>query len=292
MATLREKLAAKKQQIAEQTGRRENAFKVPVGSTRVRILPAWTGNKDDVFHHDFGEHFIKDAKDTVKAVYICTNKTFSKACPICDLITDGIADASAVGDTAKKDVLYKSRAGAVVLVNALLVDKDINTPIVLALTPTTFDQCITIHEQNLDPDDDDFCILTSPDKGVDLIITRSGTGPTNTKYTVQPTLTGSKPVPKAVLDKMTNLEEYVSREYEAGLLKASTAVQSLFGPVRAKPKAITSDDQFADADEDVPNYVMPEKSVASDDVLEGSYKEETEESMGDDELDALLEGLE
>lgn len=281
--SLKELMLEKKKEIAENSGRRAPALKPPMGTTRFRILPTWRPEGSQFFH-DFGEHFIKDAADKVLAVYVCVDKTFGKTCPICEALAEGVRAATT--DEAKT-LIKKSFAGTQILVNALQVEKDATTPIVLALSPTTFDKLIDVVQQNADPEDDDFNIVTDPNKGVDVLITRSGTG-LKTEYGIQPALKGSKPVPKAVLEKMTNLDEYVSREYEAGLLKAQNAVsEALKKVVKLLPPSV-DDSEF---ENDFPDSPHATPKAGDRETIEGSYKDVTGAEMNEDELNALLGDL-
>ena len=278
MATLKEMMASKKAAIAEQSGRRTPTVKPGVGKTRFRILPSWRGLEDPTFYHDFGQHFVKDSKGQMLAVYVCVEKTFSKPCAVCDAIRDGIFAAT---NDADKALLKQANAGGRILLNALQVEKDGNTPVILELSPTTFDKLIDIYQENADEDNENFNILTDINDGVDVIITRSGTG-LNTEYSVQPALKGSKPVNKAVLAKLNNLDEHCAQEYAAGLLKATAAVRAATTGVQAALPS-SDDTEF----EDVPNYAP----AGTADVIEGSFKTDTATGVSDDELSALLDDL-
>jgi hypothetical protein len=282
MASLQELMAKKKAQIAEQSGRRENPTKPPQGTTRFRILPSWRGLSDPTFYHDFAEHFVKDSKEKVIAVYICTEKTFGKPCPVCDAISEGIFNAKTDDE---KNLLKKSYAGGRILVNALQIEKDANTPIVLELSPTTFDKLIDIYQQNIDSENGEFNIVTDINEGVDIMITRAGAG-LKTEYSVQPALKGSKPVGKDVLKRLINLDEYVAREFEANMLKATNAVKKLMTGAKALPSS--KDKEFDDSD-DVPFHDSPK--AGSDDVLEGDFKDVSDADVSDDELNAMLDEL-
>jgi len=297
MANLQELLKNKKKAIAAASGRRENTTKLQSGKNRIRVLPSWRGDGDVQFYHDFGNHFIKDDVDSKKptAVYMCVDKTFGKPCPVCDAIEAGI-NSSASDDT--KAALKASKASGRILVNALMLDKDKNTPVILELSPTTFDKVIDIITDNPDEENDAFNIATDVKNGVDIVITRSGTG-INTEYSVIPALKGSKPVPKAALDNLFNLDEYVAQEYESGMNKAIAAVSTVSGALPSPKKSSASSD--TPFDEDVPEFESAPKAVdkaaADDDALDGEFEEideapkKEESDISDDELDSLLDEL-
>lgn len=278
MASLKELMAAKKQQLAERSGNRVNTVSPPPGSSRWRIMPSWRGGKDPQFFHEFGQHFIKDANGKTAAVYVCVENTYGKPCAVCDAVRDVINTAT---DDATKDLASKARSGLRIIVNAVQVDKDPKVPVILSLPQGLFQKIIDIYEQNADPDDDNYNILTDVESGVDIIITRTGTG-LKTEYNVQPALKGSKPVTQDVLDKITNLDQYVAQEQEAGLLRATSAVRGLLGGVKAAlPKS--TDAEF---DDDVPFHPS---GAGTSDVIEGDY---TKAEMADEDLASLLDSLE
>lgn len=290
MASLKEMVAAKKAQIAEQTGKRESAARLKPGKNRIRILPSWRGRGELQFWHDFGQHFIRNAKGEMQAVYVCSEKTHSKPCSLCD----SLRDAMNLADTdEQKDLIKSALANGRVLVNALFVEVDRNTPVVLELSPTTFDKVLDIYQVNVDENDDNFNIVTDLKNGVDLVITRTGTGK-NTEYGVQPAMKGNLPVDESVLDKLHDLDKYVAQETELGLAKATAAARALIDSSRkALPRA---DDSAFEGDDDVPEYTSPAAARASkvhdaDDAIEGDYKAATSD-MSDDELNSLLDELE
>jgi hypothetical protein len=278
MATLKELMALKKSQIAESSGKRTQTVKPSMGSTRFRILPSWRG-ADSQFYHDFGQHFIRTSPDVKPIVYVCVEKTFNKPCIICDGLRDGFHTAK---DDASKKLIKDCFASSRILLNALEIDKDKSTPVILELSPTTFDKVIDIIQQNADADNEDFNIVTDMENGVDIIITRSGTG-LGTEYGVQPALKGSVAVSQSVLAKLNNLDQFVAQEQELALLKASNAVQQAVGNVaKALPLVSSKDIEFDD--DDVPYHASP-------DVIESTSSYVKSEKLSDDELNLMLDEL-
>lgn len=268
MATLKEKMMQKKAQIAEQTGKGIRTVKPKVGKTRVRILPSWRGEKNDVFWHDFGQHYIKDTNDKMVAVYVCVEKTYGKSCPICEAIRDGI-DVARTDE--QKTQLHSARASGRVLVNAILLETDPTTPIILELTPTTYDKVVDIILQGTEDDDDYNNVTDITESGLDLIITRTGTG-INTEYSIQPALKGSKAVSKSVLENLIDLDQFVAQEQEAAMIKSTSAIKAIIGGKKAIPSPSAFDE------DEIPFYPSP-KSIK--DV----------EDVPDHELNAMLEEL-
>lgn len=300
-AAMLEMVRKKKEAISAASGRREKTHKPAQGKHVYRILPSWRGSDDPQFWHDFGQHFIKNEKNELKAVYICTEHTFGKECAVCEALQEATnhADSDDLVNTLKE-----ARSKQVYLVNALhrtaSDDAAKNTPILLALGQQAFEQIMGIMDSYLSEEGID---ITDLEDGVDLVITREGKG-FNTKYTVMPK-PKSTPVPKSALENLHNLDEYVKQEYEEGQRKALTAIGTVSGtaisaassaPRLAGPK--TSEKRSSLEEEMSPleddgigaGYVDEDDSAdtadVEDDVLDAPMT--TKEV---DDIDALLAGI-
>lgn len=271
----------KKQAIQASSGRRENTHKPQPGKSKFRILPGWREG-DPTFFQDFGQHFVKNQKDELQAVYMCVDKTYGQPCPICQSIEQGIMRST---DDDITKALKESKSSSRVLFNALHLDgDDANTPIILDLSPTTAEKVLGLMEE--------YGNITDLDEGVDIIITRSGKG-LNTEYTVMPA-PKSAPVDKAVLKNLHNLDEYVKQEFDQGRNKAIAAVSNISGllPPAASasaPKlsapAESYDDNYASMPaDDEPTYSEPKLEAEP-------VSSEASDAIGDDELDAMLAEL-
>jgi hypothetical protein len=271
MSRLLELLQKKREQIQAQASR-QRAVNIPAGTSEWRILPSWrlAANPDDqTFWHDFGQHFIKDKAGSIKAVYVCSEKTFGRPCPVCDAITSALHQTH---DDETANLVKESVAGARVLVNALHVDgQEPNKPVVLSLPPTVFNEIITLMESWMK----DGVNIIDLANGHDLTFNKTGSG-LNTRYTVS-----AKPRPRAVdpsvMKGVTDLDEYVKQESEeqarkaianvnaaAGLLSAPSAAGA--GTSLPKPSALSS--LTVDDDEDLTrtigeSYVPPAAAPAA-----------------------------
>lgn len=207
-------LAAKKQSMKQNA----KTVKLKAGKNRVRILPGWRKGGDPTFFHDFGQHFIKDATDTLQAVYLCTNETYGTPCDICGALASA---AHGVSDDDTLAVLAKAKTSRTILVNALMLDSDQpNTPVILELKRGIFGKLVEIIEEwSGSPLD--------PEKGQEIIMTREGTGLT-TKYDAQ---IGPKiyKVPAAALTQLHDLDAYVKQESDEQKRKAIAAVNTVAG---------------------------------------------------------------
>lgn len=214
MALVREK----KKAIEQQSGRREKTVKPPQGKSRWRILPGWRKDGDPQFYHDFGQHFIKNKKGEILAVYVCRQNTFDDTCEICDKLAEAIEACDSDDALA---VLKEAAPSRRILMNALHLDgEDPKTPVILDLTPGTFDKVLDlIGEYGAD-----FLDLKN---GVDIVINRTGKG-INTEYNVMASAK-SQPVDPSVMAKLHNLDEYVQQEYEQGKQKALAALGKVSG---------------------------------------------------------------
>lgn len=274
MSGLRELLRKKKQSIEAASGRRGKTEKLPNGQSKWRILPSWRGAGEYQFWHDFGQHFVKDEAGDLKAVYVCVSKTYTRDCPICEMI-EAAWDAT---DDDGRAILKESIARGRVLVNAIRVDGDgDDSPVILELPPTVFEKVCDIGL--LDDYGDDFITL---DKGVDITFTRSGKG-MNTEYSVN-AARKSRAIDPSVMKRIANLDDYVAQEYDEAKQKALASLKRTAGALPGVAGAValshgTSSDADDYEDDDIPfdaghTYEGESVAVATDE--------------GDDELDELV----
>lgn len=284
MADIMEMIRKKKQAIQQSSGRREKTTKPQPGKSRFRILPGWRGGDDPTFFQDFGQHFVKGVDGTLKAVYICTEKTFGKPCPVCAAIGAGI---NAADDDDVIKAMEESRAKGRILMNALhLNGDDPATPIILDLTPTTAEKVFDLMDEYGD--------ITDLETGRGIVINRTGKG-LNTKYDILPAAE-SDPVPASMLEKLHNLDKYVEQEYDEGKNKVLGAVSTVTGILPA-PVASSADAPSTSADEGLDDVLegecetveAPAETVAE--VKEAPVVAKADDDLSDDELDSLLDEL-
>lgn len=208
------------------------------GRGRYRILPGWrkpdaAGNVDPTFYHDFGQHFIKDAAGTLKAVYICTEKTYGKECDYCRMLADAItATQSNGGGDEMVNRLKNAQSKSRILLNVLHLDgKTPTVPQILEIAPSVFDGkrsrgggeavggIVGLFSE--------WPNLLDPNTGHDIIIERSGNG-LDTQYSVQ--IAGSsKPVPAEALEKLNDLDKFVAQESAERARKALVQIAAISG---------------------------------------------------------------
>lgn len=271
----------KKKSLQAQSGRREKTLKPQGGKNRYRILPGWRGGDDPTFFQDFGQHFVKGVDGTLKAVYICAEKTFGKPCAVCEALAEGVNHAE---NDEQLKALGESKSKGRILMNVLHIDgDDPKTPQILDLTPTTAEKVFELMDEYGD--------ITDLNEGIDIIINRSGKG-LNTEYSVMPAAK-SKAVDDSVMGNLHNLDEYVQQEYEEGATKAIGAARGISGllPSSADTPSTSADDAGLD---DVLEGELGAEADDADDayaVADKPAEAVSEDDMSDDELDALLDDL-
>ena len=290
----------KQKKASLNSGKRQKTVKPGDGRSRWRILPSWRDPKHPQagqFWHDFGQHFIKDGTGQLKAVYVCTDKTFGKPCPVCSAIELGMRASS---DDDMVELLKNSRANGRILLNALQVDGESpNDPQILEVAPSVFNEILNIITEWGDE-------VLDLDAGKDIIIERVGKG-LSTKYSVQ-IAAKSKPVDASVMSRVANLDEYVQQESEEQARRAIANVSAIAGalpaPTEYTPRAATGiaaamadldldDDSVLDAPKPVTkrDEAAVAATVATATAAATAAVAEAVET-GDAELDDLLKELE
>jgi len=272
--SIQDLIAGKQKEMAAKKSR-QNTLKPQPGKHTYRVLPSWRGGEEKQFWHDFAMHFIKTPESAGKpaAVYICSDKTFGKPCEICEAAKKLMA-VSTSDDTTKQ--LKEALSAQRYLLNVLhITGTEPEKVQIMEVGQGVFEQvCGLIGE---------YGDITDLNEGTDLIITRTGSG-LETKYTVMPAAK-SKPVSKAAVANLPNLDEFVAQENPAGETKALTAVGAIVGllpsdtaaPKRGGHPAL-ADLSSDDAEFETVGASAKVSAVDGDD-LEGL-----------DELDDLLEG--
>jgi hypothetical protein len=287
MALIRDK----KNQLKVQSGQRERPTKPQDGKNQFRILPTWR-KEGEQFWHDFGQHYIKGLDTKVKAVNICADRTFGKPCAVCD----GLANAmnSATNDdviAALKDAKPSSR----VLVNALnrsAWSQDANTPVILELAPSVFQNVIEI----MDTWGEEGMDMLSLDEGMDILITRKGQGKQTTEYTVQPAPKSAKVSPET-LKRLHDLDAYVALESNDERNRALTAIHAIVGilPAENQTNRLTKTVSSVDFEDDEEDLRAVEKGVVpaiKSKILDAEFANHLDdEAPVDDELSKLLADL-
>lgn len=260
LAALKSRLNNRKAEAAAKKAQYIKPHRFAAGKNRVRILPGWNAAARDVFYHDFGMHYVKDKDNKLAAVYVCTDKTYGKDCPVCSAVYEGIRLAKDSGNVTMEKLLGQARATARVLVNALIREgEEPNKPVVLELPSGVFDSMV---DQMMTFADDDVDVL-SVTEGHDFIVTKSGAG-LDTEYSV-----ALAPKPTAVTfdeSLVVDLAAYCSQESEQGLLKAvhaTTAVTGLPSPKSLSLAAPARTGTHGGGGSEAGSFITPPAAVAT-----------------------------
>lgn len=236
--------------------KRDKTIKPLPGSNRYILLPGWRETEREVFWHDFGQHYIKNAADEIQAVYPCNEAIYGKSCSICEGLNRA---AHASTDDETTELLKKAKAGRSYLVNVLALDsEDPHTPQILEIRSTVFEQFINAMEEWGTK------ILNDEEANI-VIVERSGKG-LNTKYAVQVS-PKTQAVPKSAMSKLNNLDEYVQMESEEQMRKALLAINSVAGysvPALSadRPKTLALASEDLDGLDSIADVEIPEKPKA------------------------------
>lgn len=293
MSSLLALLKDKKQQLDSRN--RAKTAKIPDGRSRWRILPSWRGGGDQQFWHDFASHYIKNAKGEMQAVYVCVDKTYGRPCEICDTVAHAIKHAT---DDATLELLTQAKANGRVLVNAIHLDGPKSGEVqILELAPTAFGMIVGIAAEYEEAGESIFDISA----GKDLVIERSGAGK-QTKYSVMPAAKTS-PVPRDVMTKLHNLDDYVRQESAEQQTRALNAVRVAAGALPAPvgssvatragagglpAGAVIVEDDYATAPPPKPKAAAPAPAAKA---AAPAPAPAVEASTGDAELDDLMAQL-
>ena len=250
----------------------------PPGNSRWRILPHWSGDVEQLPAHDFGQHFIKDpVTKEVKAVIVCSSKTYGEPCEVCKDVVDLKTSSIAAGDESMANFYWEARAGQKHVVNAVRWEKAsgyADEVVTLSLPVTAFEQLMGIVSTYYAEDVN----LFDAEKGHDIIIIRSGTG-RSTTYSVQAAPTSSV-VPAKLVAKAQDLDEYVNQITEEKTRIALSVLRG--GAPAAAPAALP---HMVTAGTAAPAVTATTATTAAATVSSGP--ESIADSLGDVDLDEL-----
>ena len=303
LATVTNKAAA----LSAASGK-NNAVKPPSGKSRWRILPGWRPEDQNTFFHDFAQHWIKDAAGTVLGVFTCEHKTFGRECEACDTVNEAIRGT-------KDDLLLKKlkdmqgRGG--ILVNALRRDGDAKSdtqPVLLTLTGGVFEDYL----KALTEAGGSGVNLLDLEEGRDIVIERTGSGMTDTKYSLTVAAVSTK-ISEDVMANVTNIDIWIEADRKKGIAKGigvvGQATRALTGGVvlpgrrlsppaaalvptgrviEAEPEDAELEAEAAEVAEAVVPKVVVKKVAAKAPAKAAAVDPEL---LTPDELDALLEDL-
>ncbi len=275
--TLKEILEEKKQQRAAAQASAIRTLKPASGKHIYRILPGAKESNREQFWQDFGMHFVKAQANSnkVESAYLCLEKTYGRACPVCAAISDGLSRAN---DDETIATLNEAKATQKYLINVLHLTGDKpDEPQVLEVGSRVFDGILEIASEYLDSSEKAIFDL---EDGLDIVISKEGSG-MNTKYLTMPSMKKSAPVDKSILSKMIDLETYAAQENETRLTKTLTKLGEVVGVL---PPA-------AGAQAALPQGTGRGGRVSLEDLSEEADDAIIDDGPSVDELDDLLADL-
>lgn len=197
---------------------KDKTIKPQPGSNRYILLPGWRKGEEHVFHHDFGQHYIKDAADQVLAVAPCQSSIYGKACEVCTHLSHA---TRATSDDSVVELLGNARGKTSYLVNVLALDSEDETnPQTLELGRLAFGQLVGLVEEWSEG-------IFDPESPQIIVVQRDGKG-LKTKYTVQVS-PKKHAMPKGVMSRLPNLDEFVDQGNEDVYRRARQAIDSIVG---------------------------------------------------------------
>lgn len=245
------------------------------GANRYVLLPGWRKGEEHVWFHDFGQHYVKNAAGEIQAVYVCADKTYGNPCPICEGLSKAIKSTL---DDETVALLKEAASGQSYLMNVLALDSDDDaTPQILEVRKSVFAGIVDLIEEwggaVFDPESPQIITVNRDGKGL------------NTKYTVQ--ISPKKhALPKGVLSKLNNLDDYVRQENEEQQRRALTAISSVAGLL---PSAVGHNaDKPATPARDAGDDEL--RSLEAGRAAEASKPSASDLALGD-ELDSFLAEL-
>ncbi|MCR9222905.1 MAG: hypothetical protein NXH70_02450 [Hyphomonas sp.] len=293
MAGLRDRIAQKRQAIADKSAGYERAFKWPVGKSYFRLLPGKV--EADEFFEEIGVHWIKQNGKVVASVgdrEIC----FGEPCPIREGIEAVMSHAREIGDDdmlkAAKDMMAKPRffANGVIIKSPAEFEKD--KPELLEFSEKTWDQILSQMEDMIEDLDEGADLMKegpfAMDGGTIFVLEKTGTG-LDTRYNV---FTSAKKAPAKpdALEAAVDLGAYKRSQFDEKGRKALAALGAMIG------------EDLSDSIADALTSPVETKALAapeadddlSEDVIEGEVVEEPAaeaDELSDDDILADLDEL-
>ena len=241
MSSLKDKLKAKRQAIADKGNGRERSYKWQNGETLFRILPGKGTTPEQIgeFYQEIGIHWIKDANGkTVTAVgdrEIC----YGEVCPVREVIGKLIAHGKTMQGPAGdkivehgKDMLAKPRFYANVVILKAPGDFDPKKPVLAEFPEQVWDKLLSQILDYLEELPDDVDLLTqgpfSLEKGAVFVMEKSGSTKTDTKYNARITPKGIK-TDRAIYDAAIDLASFKRAQFAKPISQALAVVGAQAG---------------------------------------------------------------
>jgi len=319
--SLKDRIAAKRGEIAAGRSKGIRPYKWKAGKTLFRIIPAKDGGDWD---RRFGKMWLKSFDGQQKFSIGDRDITFGEPDPIKDMIFRAMREAPTeeIRDHYKEMLAATKRIFQVSILSvngAPDPDAPADQPVIVEVSETQFDNILFQFETYLEMDED--CDLAGKDTGHVFTLQKDGTG-YDTKYTFMAT-PKKHPISQDLIDKQHDLDAWIQGEFEgleakaieflgrlngaagitvavnAGLLRGNGANAQLTGPTGAT---------YAEPDQTVPASTPTGMSPAAVTKVIDAEVEEIDDTPVDaasdsapaaasgstddtDDIDAILAGL-
>jgi hypothetical protein len=176
--------------------------KLPVGKTVMRFLPPAPGKKSPF--RVYYQHFVKGIPGVADCVFVCPRMEMKRPCPLCTLKARWEASDDSTKINAAKDLEPRSTTSALVIVRG---EEEQGVRV--------FRMSYSVHQALLEIRNELDMNFSHPIDGCDIVISRKGTGPTDTRYRVIPDPRGKSPLASSeaemaeLLGSMPNLDSFV-----------------------------------------------------------------------------------
>tara|TARA_R100001079_G_scaffold43722_1_gene22107 strand:- start:129 stop:1037 length:909 start_codon:yes stop_codon:yes gene_type:complete len=297
MSSLKQRIAAKREKIADKSAGFVKPYKFQNGKTYFRLLP---GKVDPMeFEEIIGIHWIKGPDGKVITTVGDRGICYGEPCPVREAISQYMEISRNNGDDdavkRAKDMLAKARHFANIVVVKAPGEFQKDKAVLAEFAETAWDSLLSQLEEHIEDLADDVDLTKEGpfafEDGLVFMIERSGSG-LDTSYTVG--ISPKKaPLKPAIMEDAMDLASYKRAQFTDGVKKAMSALAAMSGIDPAEiakrlaapeQKAITSATTSKPADEDFDDLDMEEEEE------KGTAAEETA-VLEEDDILADLDGL-
>jgi hypothetical protein len=202
------------------------AKRPPAGRSVWRFLPPIKGSGGDPFYQVW-VHMVKNASGDIVASGLCPSKMGTGNCVVCP----EVARLKRTGLPADKDRADDMRAQFDVYANAVNLEEDDPKVQVLRVPQGVYKTLAQLLKDAVAGGD-----FTHPDKGYNIVITKTGSGRNDTEYDAVPARNSSVIMNRGWLGKMNNLAEAAGL-LDTAFVKAVFSGEALPASSEAAPAA-------------------------------------------------------
>lgn len=237
MSSLRDKIKAKRQAIADKNAGHERPWKWPVGKTYFRFVPG--KETAEAFFEEIGIHWIKDEKGKFVTAVGDRQICFGEPCPVREaidrVIQTGRSQGGKEGDALVelgKDMIAKSRYFANIKIISAPGDFEKDKATLVEFPEQVWDQILSqLYDQLEELPEGTDLLKEGPlslAKGVVFTLEKSGSGKTNTKY--HASFSGkTAPIDVNLVNGAIDLAAYKRAQFGKNQRQALTVLGAMIG---------------------------------------------------------------